>query len=268
MMLLAGVLAALVLGLGVWSMMPERTTDVTPATSVTQVQTARTLELSSADVDWQATQLAIAMIKSGKIPPAAAAVAVSPSGGASSTQHDTGTVSTPAAAPVTQISSPTASQPRAIRPVRRVVRTPKPAAAVPAAVQTAPSTPDPATDPPPADLQAAVADIVAQATPETRQAIVEGKTMIYKVHVLDNAFEDGDQVEIFVNGQSKGVVSLTNAGKDIELEFTPGTTVDFRTVATTDGGGGVTFGASTATGETRSRVMQVSESDLWQLTVK
>src|SRR5262249_3888196 len=131
-----------------------------------------------------------------------------------------------------------------------------------AATPDAAPAPD-ATPAPPAELQAAVADLVANASPETRQDIVEGRTMLYKVHVLDNVFEDGDGVEVFINGQSRGQVNLTNAGSDIDLAFTPGTTVEFKSVATKDGGGGVTFGASTASGETRSRVMNVGESDIW-----
>jgi len=78
--------------------------------------------------------------------------------------------------------------------------------------------------------------------------------------------EDGDQVEVIVAGVSYGVITLVNAGQDLMIPLHPGATADVRVLAVYDGGGGVTFGATSSLGEVRSRVMDVGQSDYWTVS--
>jgi len=130
---------------------------------------------------------------------------------------------------------------------------PKPAAPLPA---------------PTAETDQAVRQVLAAAPAETRAALADGSQVIYSLHVLDDVVEDGDVVEIFVNGTSYGQVTLSSAGQDILIPLPAGTTAKVRAVAVQDGGGGVTFGVTTSQGEIRSTVMAVGQSDDWSVSIQ
>lgn len=109
------------------------------------------------------------------------------------------------------------------------------------------------------------------ANPESHklaESLQEGERMLYRVHVLDFLAQDGDEVELFVDGVSFGAIPLHNVGKDILIPLQRGTSVQMRIVATRDGGGGVTFGLVSSLDEAKTRVMQVGDSEQWWVTVK
>jgi hypothetical protein len=224
----------------------------------------RTIGLGAADIDLVATELARRLIAAGELPPpppgatpattAGAPADAAPANGAPAT-------TIPAVQPQAPTETPATAPP--------VPATPEPAPVVhrppPAPDAPAPATPTPA---PAAETEQAVRQVLAQAPAEVRQEIAEGRTVIYSLHVLDDVVEDGDVVEVFVNGASQGRVLLSSAGQDLLVPLPAGSTAQVHVVATDDGGGGVTFGVTTSMGEIRSTVMAVGQSDDWSVSVQ
>jgi len=214
----------------------------------------RVILLGSADVDQPATDLARALLAQGAIAASAAPAAPAaqaPSGPAASPQAGMPAPSQGAAA--------TTAAPAPPQPAPIVHRT-RPAAGTPK-----PAGPSPA---PKAETEQAVRQLLAQAPADTRAGIADGRAVIYSLHVLDDVVEDGDVVEIFVNGTSYGRVLLASGGQDVLIPLAVGTTAQVHVVATEDGGGGVTFGVTTSQGEIRSTVMPVGGSDNWSVTIQ
>jgi hypothetical protein len=123
----------------------------------------------------------------------------------------------------------------------------------------------------PSAIRAANAEAIAalvKNSPQTADEVRSGKLALYRLHLLDSLAQDGDEVEMFVNGVSCGRVSLSNAGTEIVLPLAAGAQAELKVVATRDGGGGVTFGALSSQGEARTQIMQVGEFDQWQVTVR
>ena len=104
---------------------------------------------------------------------------------------------------------------------------------------------------------------LSHATPAVRKEIADGRQAIYALHLLDNMVEDGDAVILYVNGNSQGRILLTNRGQTVLVALPTGALSQIRVLAVEDGGGGVTFGASSSLGEIRSKVMAVGDSDNW-----
>ncbi len=259
----AGILAAVLIGGGLYS------TGViggpTQPAAIEQVDPAAVavLSLGAADVDQPATDLAKQLIASGQLPPAPPAGADAAPGAAGTVAAPAPQVAAPAPATPTPDAQPAATpapaQPAAPAPAP-VVHRPKPAPNAPK-----PAAPVPA---PQAETDQAVRQLLAQAPEETRAGIAGGTTVIYSLHVLDDVVEDGDVVEIFVNGASYGTVPLANTGQDILIPLPVGTHAQVRALARQDGGGGVTFGVVTSQGELRSTVLAVGQSDDWSVTIQ
>ena len=208
-----------------------------------------TLALGSADVDRPATDLAMALIAQGTLPAPPPAPPSTPAPG--SAAPNTATPATPQAP---DIAPPTTPQPAP------VVHRARPKAGAPQ-----PSAPPPA---PAVETEQAVRQMLAQAPAETRAGIADGNQVIYSLHVLDDVVEDGDIVEIFVNGTSYGQVLLANGGQDVLVPLPVGATARVHVVALADGGGGVTFGVTTSQGEIRSTVMPEGGSDDWSVVIQ
>jgi hypothetical protein len=120
-------------------------------------------------------------------------------------------------------------------------------------------------------IRAANAEALAalvKKSPQTADDVRSGKIAVYRLYLLDSLAQDGDEVELFVNGASCGRVTLASAGTEIVLPLAAGAQAELRVVATRDGGGGVTFGALSSQGEARTQIMQVGEFDQWQVTVR
>lgn len=223
-----------------------------PAVEQTTSATVSVLALGTADIDQPATDLARALIAQGALaaPPPEPSPAAVPAGTPPTTPD------APTAAPRPDVAPHAAALPQPAPVVHR----PKPA----------PDAPKPAAPPlaPEVETEQAVRQMLAQAPEATRAGIADGRQVIYSLHVLDDIAEDGDIVEIFVNGTSYGQVLLSHAGQDVLIPLPAGTNAQVHVLAVQDGGGGVTFGVTTSQGEIRSTVMPQGGSDDWSVTIQ
>lgn len=133
----------------------------------------------------------------------------------------------------------------------------------------------------PADLdraktQAAVSQLKAGKIPpelerapqSVRDAVRDGRMSLFTVRLMDFVAEDGDIVDVYVDGQPVGQLQLSNTGNVLSIPLTPGKQHSFGVTAVHDGGGGVTFGAQSSAGEMTTRIMGVGESETWTITFR
>lgn len=73
--------------------------------------------------------------------------------------------------------------------------------------------------------------------------IMSGEMQYYSFQIFDSAWEDGDVVEISIDGQSIGYVDMSNTGLTISVPLEPGKSHVMTVRGVRDGGGGITFGA-------------------------
>lgn len=89
-------------------------------------------------------------------------------------------------------------------------------------------------------------------------AIRDGSAQFFHLRLFDCCDEDGDVVDLSVDGCSYGAVPLTHQGKVISIPLTPGTTViTLRGVR--DGGGSITVSFQTSQGDYFSQPLDVGE---------
>ncbi|MBY0554935.1 hypothetical protein K2P97_10435 [bacterium] len=84
------------------------------------------------------------------------------------------------------------------------------------------------------------------ASPEPTQIIEKiksGDMEYYSFQIFDSAWEDGDVVEISIDGQPIGYVDMSNTGLTISVPLEPGKSHTMTVRGVRDGGGGITFGA-------------------------
>ncbi len=110
-------------------------------------------------------------------------------------------------------------------------------------------------------LKGEVPKILEQAAPEIKTKILSGEMSFYKFKVFDSVHEDGDIVEIFINGMPFGYIDMNNDGTTISLPLAAGQLQNVAVKGVRDGGGGITFGAQTSSGEIHLRVLDVGETD-------
>jgi hypothetical protein len=97
-----------------------------------------------------------------------------------------------------------------------------------------------------------------QVTPELKQTLLSQKPEFFRLTLFDSCDEDGDAVEVLVNGQSFAVVPLTQKGATLSIPVPPGTTrIALKGVA--DGIGGITVGGRSSAGDLFWGVMKVGE---------
>jgi hypothetical protein len=106
------------------------------------------------------------------------------------------------------------------------------------------------------------------ASPEMAEDIKSGRSVLYRIYLLDFLAQDGDHVELSVNGIGQGDLYLTNAGKEFLIPLAPGVPARMTLTATADGGGGVTVGFVSSLGEARTQTMSVGQSEEWMVTLK
>lgn len=109
---------------------------------------------------------------------------------------------------------------------------------------------------------------LAEAPEQTRKEVLAGESALFKLHIIDSVAEDGDAVTVYMNGAPYGEIILSHAGADLTVALKRDSTAQLRIVATHDGGGGVTFGASSSLGEVRTRVMKIGDSEDWLISYK
>jgi hypothetical protein len=124
-----------------------------------------------------------------------------------------------------------------------------------------------AADPLRGAANAAALKALATTSPKTAADIQSGRSVLYRLYLLDFLAEDGDHVELFVNGVGHGDLYLKNAGKEVLIPLSPGAPTRMKLLATGDGGGGVTVGFVSSLGEARTRIMNVGQSEEWVVTV-
>ena len=86
-----------------------------------------------------------------------------------------------------------------------------------------------------------------------------GRTELYEIELFDCCDEDGDVVELLVNGTPFATVPLINGGSVVAIPLNRGQN-SITMIATRDGGGGVTVSLRTSRGQYFSRYMAEGES--------
>ncbi|MBX3399499.1 MAG: hypothetical protein KF873_12215 [Gemmataceae bacterium] len=129
------------------------------------------------------------------------------------------------------------------------------------------STPTSAAAPGPAPAPATVAPAPAVALQPTltegmKAEIRRGDADFFHLYLYDCCDEDGDIVDVLLNGQMFQQVKLTNRGATITIPVAANgsTKVELRGVR--DGGGGITIGCRTSRGHGFLRAMTVGETQL------
>jgi hypothetical protein len=97
-----------------------------------------------------------------------------------------------------------------------------------------------------------------QLTPELKQTLLDRQPEFFRLTLFDSCDEDGDVVEVLINGQSFAVVPLTHKGATLSIPVPAGMTrIALRGVA--DGVGGITVGGRSSAGDVFWGAMEVGE---------
>jgi hypothetical protein len=95
----------------------------------------------------------------------------------------------------------------------------------------------------------------------------DGQSELFQIELFDCCDEDGDIVEVTVNGASFATVPIMHGGTTLSIPLQRGTNrVTIRGV--TDGGGGITLSFRTSRGEYFARAMQVGEAYPMEVVVR
>lgn len=105
-------------------------------------------------------------------------------------------------------------------------------------------------------------------TPRGAAAVKNDGWQVFQMRMIDNVDQDGDVVQISVDGVPVSFLSLTHAGATLEIPLKKGESHVITVTAVKDGVGGITFGMSTSVGDLVSRRMAVGESESWQVGFK
>lgn len=138
--------------------------------------------------------------------------------------------------------------------------------AVPAAPETRASSPLPVA--PPELVSPAAMAPQSALTPAGRLAVQSDGYSIFSMRLIDDVAQDGDVVQISIDGVPMSFLSLTHAGATLEIPLKKGESHRITVTAVRDGNGGVTLGLQTSAGMIVSRNMAVGESDSWTIDYK
>lgn len=97
-------------------------------------------------------------------------------------------------------------------------------------------------------------------TPGLADGIRNGSTEFFQVFLYDSCAEDGDVVEVMINGAPFATVPLTHGGATLSVPITAGAATDVSLRGIFDGGGGITVACRTSQGDYFSRRMGVGET--------
>ncbi len=129
------------------------------------------------------------------------------------------------------------------------------------AAQVSPTTAHSTSDPQPqaASPASAPQPVTPSLTTGMREEIRRGDADFFHIYLYDSCWNDGDIVEILINGRSMFIVPITNAGATLSVPVsTTGTTV-IAVRGVFDGGGGITVACRTSQGDGFVRVMAPGE---------
>ena len=108
---------------------------------------------------------------------------------------------------------------------------------------------------------------VLDANSALSQALKEGRKELFQIELFDCCAEDGDIIEVVVNGESFATVPIMHAGTMLSIPLDRGNnTVTVRGVK--DGGGGVTVSFRTSRGEYFAKYMDVGEEHTMGVVVQ
>lgn len=102
---------------------------------------------------------------------------------------------------------------------------------------------------------------------EMATAIKEGRKELYQIELFDCCHEDGDIVEVLVNGKSFAAVPIMHQGTMVSIPLDRGSNV-ITVRGVKDGGGGVTVSFRTSRGEYFARYMSVGEEHSMDVIVQ
>jgi len=149
---------------------------------------------------------------------------------------------------------------------------PSPAAQTPAAAAPAAPAENRASSPlpiaPPELVAPAASAPQSQLTPQGQAAVRSDGWSIFSMRLIDDVDQDGDVVQILVDGVPVSFLSLTHGGATLEIPLKKGESHRVTVLAVRDGVGGVTLGLQTSAGNVVSRRMLVGESDSWTIDYK
>lgn len=151
-----------------------------------------------------------------------------------------------------------------VEATRRVREAPAPAA--PAAPETRASSPLPVA--PPELVSPAATAPQSALTARGQEAVRSDGYSIFSMRLIDDVAQDGDVVQISIDGVPMSYLSLTHAGATLEIPLKKGQSHRITVTAVRDGTGGVTLGLQTSAGMILSRNMAVGESDSWTIDYK
>ncbi|UPT73498.1 MAG: hypothetical protein M0D55_16750 [Elusimicrobiota bacterium] len=105
-------------------------------------------------------------------------------------------------------------------------------------------------------------------TPQGIAAVRADGFTVFQMRMLDNVDQDGDVVQVSVDGVPMSFLSLTHAGATLEIPLKKGESHTITITAVKDGVGGITLGMSTSVGDLTSRRLAVGESETWTIGFK
>ena len=116
-----------------------------------------------------------------------------------------------------------------------------------------------------ADSDAVLPDL--ESDPDLASALEQGRKELFQIELFDCCQEDGDVVEVFVNGSPFATVPIINAGTLLSMPLSPGeNTITIQ--GTQDGRGGVTLSFRTSRGDFFARRMRVGQAYHLGVTVQ
>lgn len=198
-------------------------------------QEDKVLTVTDADLNAAATE----RVRASQAPAAAAAVAAAVAGA------DPAAAQTPAAAP----AGPAPAGPAPAVPAENRASSPLPVVP-PELISPAPSAPQ------------------SVLTPRGQEAVRSDGWSMFSMRLIDDVDQDGDVVQISVDGVPVSYLALTHAGATLEIPLKKGESHRVTVTAVRDGVGGVTLGLQTSAGTVVSRRMLVGESDSWTIDYK
>ncbi|MCA9126545.1 MAG: hypothetical protein KDB22_05645 [Planctomycetales bacterium] len=85
-------------------------------------------------------------------------------------------------------------------------------------------------------------------------------TQFYHLFLFDSCYQDGDVVDVLINGRRFATVQLTNSGVTLSVPMNSASQISVQGVS--DGGGGITVACRTSQGEGFVRVLSEGEEQL------
>lgn len=97
-------------------------------------------------------------------------------------------------------------------------------------------------------------------TPGMAVEIGNGNTKFFQIFVYDSCQQDGDIVEVVINGSPFATVPLTHAGATLSVPITAGVSTEVSLRGIYDGGGGITVACKTSQGDFFMRSITVGQA--------